>query len=123
MRNLLWGLASLVFVVLSFLGLLLAKVDIGDIVYAILSGSIIGSAMSLLALSRGATANRATFLLFNAIVASTGGWLLALLLLKIITVNLYGVTAIAFDLIVGIVGAVCVGAYLFEQYSKNQTQP
>jgi hypothetical protein len=48
-------------------------------------------------------------------MGAAASWLIALLLVKLTKVNLLGITALAFDLLIGIVGAATV-AYLLLQF-------
>ena len=120
MRNFIWAISSIGFIVVFTFVLLLAKMDDGDVMYAMLSGSIGGAAVSLLALSRRFGSSCSSLIMFNCIVGSGITWLLAVLLLKIATVNLYGTTAVAFDLIVGLVSALSIGGYLLDYYSSHE---
>jgi hypothetical protein len=122
MKTLAWGAGCLVTVIALLYLLLLAKIGIADIVYAMLSGAIVGTAVSLFAYARGLTSDRAVIVLFASILSAAASWLIALLLVKLTKVNLLGITALAFDLLVGIIGAATIAYTLTHWFMAKQSQ-
>ncbi|POP51498.1 hypothetical protein [Zhongshania marina] len=122
MQSFIWGVASIALMVIVIFVLLMSKIDIGDVVYAMLSGSIVGLLAATYSFSRGGEAHRSVFLIFAGIAASVGGWFFTLLLLKITTVTIYSKTALAFDLIVGLVGAASLCFFLLGRNVDKQSE-
>lgn len=112
MLSFVWWIATIVFVIVLLFVLRLLSIDGTDIMYAMLSGSVVGMLASVVVFSRGAKPHCAVFVVFAAIVASSVSWLLALLLVKLTKVNLLGISALALDLTMGIVGAVAISYFL-----------
>jgi len=69
MLNFIWAGAAIAFIPLLLLVLLLAKIDVADIVYAMLSGSIVGLVVSTVALVKGIKPHKGVFLVFAGILA------------------------------------------------------
>jgi hypothetical protein len=116
MFSLIWGAANIVFVVVLLLLFLVAKIDVVDIMYTILSGSVVGMVMCVFALSQGISTGQSAFLVFSGGIGAVVSWFFAGFLLQVTTVSLYGNTAIAFDIFVGLVGATslclfCLGIF------------
>ncbi|MGD8743878.1 MAG: hypothetical protein PVH46_10690 [Granulosicoccaceae bacterium] len=115
MKTFAWGIGCLLSLVVLLYVLLLAQIGIADIVYAMLSGAIVGIATSLVGYAKGLSPHGAVSIVFASIMGAAASWLIALLLVKLTKVNLLGITALAFDLLIGIVGAATV-AYLLLQF-------
>lgn len=118
MQSIIWGGASIAFTVVFSLVLILLEIDIGDVMYAMLSGSVVGLVAAMFALAKGLAPHRAVLLLFTAIVAAAAGWFFGLFLLKLFTMQLYSVTAMAFDLIIGICGSVTACSLLYSRFCE-----
>ena len=121
MKTLAWGIGCLLALVVLLFVLLLAKIGIADIVYAMLSGALVGFAMGILGFAKGLASHRVVILLGASIFSAAASWLIALLLVKLFKVNLLGITALAFDLLIGIVGAVTVAAFLVQWFMEKRT--
>jgi hypothetical protein len=122
MQSFIWGAASLALMVIVVLVFLVVKIDIGDVVYTMLSGSIVGLLAGIYSFNNGGEAHRSVLLIFSGIAASIGSWLFTLLLLKITTVTIYSNTALAFDLIVGLVGSASLCFFLLGRNVDKQTE-
>jgi hypothetical protein len=107
---------------LLLLVLLLSKANVGDIMYAMLGGAIVGLVAGTFALAKGIRADRAVLLAFAGILGGAAAWLFASVVLRITTVNLYSITALAFDLIVGLIGAVSLCFFLIDRYQVDPIQ-
>lgn len=114
-----WGALSLVFMMALIFILALTAVDVGDIVYAMLSGSFVGLLTATYALAKGVPPGRSVFLIFAGIVGSALAWILSMLLLKITTLILYSETALAFDLIIGMIGSSSLCFFILSQYANG----
>jgi hypothetical protein len=73
MLTFIWAGAAIAFVPVLLLVLLLIKADVGDIVYAMLSGSIVGLIAGVFALAKGIKTDKAAFLVFAASWAGPQG--------------------------------------------------
>lgn len=122
MQSFIWGAASLALMVIVILVFLVVKIDIGDVVYAMLSGSIVGLLSGIYSFNNGGEPHRSVLFIFSGIAASIGSWLFTLLLLKITTVTIYSNTALAFDLIVGLVGSASLCFFLLGRNVDKQTE-
>jgi len=118
MQSIIWGGASIAFTVVFSLVLLFLEIDIGDVMYAMLSGSIVGLVFATCALTKDVAPHQAVLLLFTAIVAAAAGWFLGFFLLKLFTMQIYSITALAFDLIVGICGSLTACAILYSRFCE-----
>ncbi len=112
----LWGIGSIVFVVIVLFVSIFAKLDIGGAVYSMLSGSIVGIVATIFAITRGVSPGRSVFLVFAGIVGSVGSFLFSVIILKITTMSLYGETDLVFGLIIGIIGSSSLCFFLMSQY-------
>jgi hypothetical protein len=87
-----------------------------DMVYAMLSGSIVGLAIGLFALAKGIKTHFSTLFVFAGIIGAIVGWVFGLIVLQTISVNLFSTTALAFDLVAGLVGAASVCFFLLGRF-------
>jgi hypothetical protein len=120
MHSLVWALISITSVVVIIFVLALLKVDITDIIFSMLSGSFVGAGICLLALSKGVNASRTSQIMFSCVLSSAIGWAASVTLLKITTLNIFGNTALAFDLVIGIIVSLSVGAHMLEHKSSKE---
>ena len=112
------GLGTITFVVLLTLILLLAKLNVGDIMYSMLGAAFVSIFASGFAISQNVGAFKVCAIVLFSIISGATGWLFSLMLLKITTVSLYGITALAFDLMIGVVSAITVSSLLIEKFTK-----
>src|SRR5688572_21080145 len=119
MLNFIWAIAAIVFIPLLLRILLLAAVDVADVLYPMLSGSIVGFAASTFALARRAQTHLAVFVMFAGTVGGAAGWLVGWLTIRMANLNLFSITALAFDLIVGMAGAVGLCFFLVDRYASD----
>lgn len=113
-----WGLAALVFVIATCFVAVVLQISVVDLLFAQLSGSIAGAAFCVLAIVRESYVSAATKLLFFSIFGSTIAWLVALIALKITMISLIGSAALAFDLLIGAVGAATVIGSFFDMKKR-----
>ena len=119
MLTFIWAGAAIAFIPVLLLVLLLIKADVGDIVYSMLSGSIVGLIAGVFGLAKGIRTDKTVFLVFAGILGGSAGWLFSWVMVRITQINVYSTTALAFDLMVGLVGAASLcflfmGRYLSE---------
>lgn len=120
--NFVWGASSVAFMVASCLLLILFKPQLAaDLMFAMLSGSVAGLATGMVSFVGGASPHRTVLHVFVGIVGAAGSWLFAWVLLLVTTVSLYSNTALAFDLTVGIVGAVTACMAFAARPAENVT--
>lgn len=116
-----WAAAAIASIPLILFALFLA--DMGnlaiDLVYAMLSGSIVGLAAGIVASAKNLKTHISTLLLFAGILGAVAGWLFAWIVLSVISINLYSTTALGFDLIVGLIGAAPVCFFLLDRYVNS----
>lgn len=120
MLTFVWAAAALVLIPLLLFVLLLSKANVGDVMYAMLSGAIVGLVAGTFALARGLRADKSVLLAFAGILGGAAAWLFAWIVLQITTVSLYSITALAFDLIVGIIGAVSLCFFLIGRHQAGR---
>ncbi len=114
MHSFIWASISIVSVIFIVFILALFKINITDIIYSMLSGSVVGVAICLFALSKSASASRASRIMFACVLSSAIGWIISLVFLKLTTLNIFGDAALAFDLVIGILVSFSVGAQMLE---------
>ena len=104
----LWGMACVALIVASSFVLFKVGIDPTDPLFALLGGAVVG-AISAIAISlNSAASTRAASLLFSSITGSLAAWLIAIFLIKLTGLSLFGSAALAFDLLVGVIGATTV---------------
>jgi hypothetical protein len=118
MKNLVYALVATVVLVIAVLLVILAKLEAADFMFSVLGACVAGLTIAALALGAGQTPHRAMLLLVVAPIGSTGAWLVANLCLRITTVSLYSSTALAFDLVVGVIGGAAASLTLLERQRR-----
>ena len=100
-----WELASFVLVLL--VALLVATVGLltTDMLYALLSGSVVGFFTMLFQLSQGRPYSSAAASMFFSLVGALTAFIIAWAVLLIFTSGIMGSAALALDLLIGIIGA------------------
>ncbi|GMM87014.1 hypothetical protein [Pseudoalteromonas sp. MTN2-4] len=115
------GVLNIGLIVIVLLGLVLMKIDVADIVFSILSGSIVALVFSTLASYKGISKWKVGVISSFTILGSIVAWFIALIFLKITTLSLYGTTAMVFDLFIGMIGATFVAVASVEKF-ENKAQ-
>lgn len=105
MKTILFGALSIAFVAALTIILLVIKIDVADITFSMLAGAVVGVVSAFLALVRSNAGRVPMFQVPIGIAGSALGWLFGLICLKVVGVDLYSTTALAFDLLTGLVGA------------------
>ncbi|NLA40309.1 MAG: hypothetical protein GX874_02695 [Smithella sp.] len=121
MKSLGLGVLNIGVIVIVLLGLVLMKIDIADIVFSILSGSIVALVFSTLASYKGLSKWQVGVISSFTILGSIVAWFIALIFLKVTTLSLYGTTAMVFDLFIGMIGATFVAVSAVEKI-ENKVQ-
>ena len=98
--------------------LALLKYQVSDVLYVLLSGSVVAAGFALATVLRGASAAKAGGLLCFALVGSLAAWGLGQILCRLTTVWLIGNAALAYDLLLGVIGAVTVGCAKLERTER-----
>lgn len=106
-------------IIVILLVLLLVNMDVGDIVFSMLSGAFVSFFVALVAMSKNLPSHKILLIVLFSILSAAGAWIVALIFLKITTVSLYSNTALAFDLTVGIIGAIAMSSVLIEKYTTQ----
>ena len=115
-----WGVISVVFVVAITFVLAALKYQVADALYVLLSGAVVGAGFTLASLLRGGSAGKSVRLFFLALLGAVAAWALGQVLCRLTTVWLIGDAALAYDLLVGVIGSVTVGsAMLFTAQRDN----
>ena len=115
-----WGAACVAFVVAFCLMLVLFKSQVADALYVMLSGSVVAAAFASISVVRGDSAVYATKLLFFALVGSIAAWVLGQILCWITTMWLIGDAALAYDLLMGVLGATTVACSLLDTSRQGE---
>jgi len=105
MKTILFGALAIAFVAALTIILLVIKIDVADVMFSMLAGSVVGVVSAFLALAKSNASRLPIFHVLVGIVGSAVGWLFGLICIKIVGVNLFSNTALAFDLLTGLVGA------------------
>ena len=113
------ALGSILSIILVLLGLLLINIDVGDIVYSILGAAFVSIFASLVAMNKNIPAWRISIIVLASILFAVVAWILASITLQIMTVSLYSITALAFDLITGIISGIAISSVLIEKYDNR----
>jgi hypothetical protein len=116
MLGFIWAAAAIAFIPLLLLLLLLIDAPILDITLAMLSGSIVGLVVGTLALANRMKIDKAMFLVFAGILGGAAGWVVSWVVVRITTISLFSTTAMAFDLIEGLIGAAALCFFLVDRY-------
>ncbi|QUN05490.1 hypothetical protein KDN34_15050 [Shewanella yunxiaonensis] len=115
-----FAIASVLSVVgISFVVLLL-HADIGDVMFAMLSGSFAAMLMSVACVFKNIEPQKISQMMLFSIIASAATWLIATITLKITTISLFNTTALAFDLIIGMIGSIATYCYLLDEFTANK---
>lgn len=115
------GIFNIGLIVIVLLGLLLMEIDATDLVFSILSGSIVALVFSSLASYKGILKFQIGVIYTFTILGSIVAWFIAIIFLEIAAISLYGTTAMIFDLIVGMIGAIFVAVFAVEKF-ENKAQ-
>ncbi|MGE4262559.1 hypothetical protein [Shewanella sp.] len=115
-----FAIASVLSVVgISFVVLFL-DADIGDVMFAMLSGSFAAMLMSVASVFKNIEPQKISQMMLFSIIASAATWLIATIALKITTISLFNTTALAFDLIIGTIGSIATYCYLLDEFTANK---
>jgi hypothetical protein len=88
-----------------------------DLLFALLGGSIVGAAFSMAGtIKYGASLGLSIFMV--SVIASGVLWFLSAIVVLILTISLYSTTAMIFDLVIGILGAITMASIKFEKAGK-----
>lgn len=105
MKTVLFGALAIGFVAALTIILLVIKIDVADVMFSMLAGSVVGVVSAFLALAKSDAGRQPIFQVLVGIAGGAVGWLFGLICIKIVGVNLFSNTALAFDLLTGLVGA------------------
>jgi len=106
-------------IIVILLVLLLVNIGVGDIVFSMLSGAFVSFFVALVAMFKNLPSPKILLIVFFSILSAAGAWIVALIFLYIASVSLYSNTALAFDLTVGIIGAIAMSSVLIEKYTTQ----
>lgn len=115
-----WGVACVGFAVVFCLMLVLLKSQVADALYVMLSGSVVAAAFVAISVVRGDSAAYATRLLFFALVGSIAAWVLGQILCWITARWFIGEAALAYDLLMGVLGATTVACLLLDTSRRGE---
>jgi len=115
-----FGIVAFSIIVFNFLLYIMTIIDVKfisvtDMLYSILSGSVVALFAALFALSKSIQSRKVLELVFLSLLGSAGAWLAGVLVRLPLSLNIYGSTAIAYDFILGFIGALAVAAHLLEE--------
>ena len=121
MKTILFGALAIAFAAALTIILLVIKIDVADIMFSMLAGTLVGVVSAYLALARFNTGRVPMFQVPIAVAGSALGWLFGLICLKVVGVDLYSSTALAYDLLTGLVGAATANLVMLQR--GNQQAP
>ena len=114
-----WCIALIIVILIVLLSVNIDGIDGGDIVYSMLSGASVSFFVALVAMFKNLPSSKILLIVFFSILSAAGAWIVALIFLYITNVSLYSNTALAFDLTVGIIGAIAMSSVLIEKYTTQ----
>lgn len=114
-----FAIASVMSVISIAFIVLILGVDVGDVMFAMLSGTFASMLMSMASIFKNIDPQKISKMMFFSIIASAVTWLLAMIILKITTISLYSTTALAFDLTIGIIGSIATYCHFLNKLIVN----
>lgn len=94
-------------------------VNISVFLCVVLSGSVVGFALCLFALSQGIRTELSSSLIFFGTAGAIIFWIFSSIILKITTITLYNTTGDIFGLFIGVVGATSTCLFFFDALKEK----
>ena len=113
MKSIIWSII-LVVAILGMIYLSILMKNTFDLMYALLSGSIVGAGFSLIGMLK-MNANEGLKIFMISVLSAGITWFVVVQITILLTISLFGNTAMLYDLVLGILGAVTGASLAYSQ--------